>query len=224
MKILLLAVCLLYANMIFGQDCNYYFLQNNKTIEQTFKNKKGKETGKQVYTISNAAKSGNLNTATVNSELFSEKGKSISKATNNVKCIAGVLMMDMKLFIPSAQQEQMGSAVATASDVYLEYPLAMKEGDALKEGQFSLDYKTASGMAGNVSVSITERKVEGKESVTTSAGTWECYKISSNQKITIKIAGIGIPIKANVIEWFAPGFGVVKTDANGATTEITSIK
>jgi len=133
-------------------------------------------------------------------------------------------MMDMKLFIPSAQQEQMGTAVATASDVYLEYPAAMKEGDALKDGQFSMDYKNAGGMAGNVSVSITERKVLGKESVTTLAGTWDCFKISSNQKITIKIAGIGIPIKASVIEWFAPGFGVVKSDANGATTEITSIK
>jgi hypothetical protein len=224
MKTVLLTVCFVLTNTISAQDCNYYFLQNNKTIEQTFKNKKGKETGKQVYTITIAAKSGSTSTATVNSELFSEKGKSISKATNNIKCIAGVLMMDMKLFIPSAQQEQMGTAAATASDVYLEYPVVMNEGDLLKNGDFSLDYKTAAGMAGNVSVSITERKVTGKESVTTPAGTWECFKISSNQKITIKIAGIGIPIKANVIEWFAPGFGVVKTDTNGATTEITSVK
>jgi hypothetical protein len=108
--------------------------------------------------------------------------------------------------------------------VYLEYPVDMKEGDALKDGNFSMDYKNAGGMAGNVSVSITERKVLSKESITTPAGTWECFKISSNQKITIKIAGIGIPIKANVTEWFAAGFGVVKSDANGATTEITSIK
>jgi len=224
MKILLFAVCLVLSNIIIGQDCNYYFLQDNKTIEQTFKNKKGKETGKQVYTISNVSKSGTISTGTVNSEFFSDKGKSISKATNNVKCIAGVLMMDMKLFIPSAQQEQMGTAAATASDVYLEYPVAMKEGDALKDGQFSMDYKSTSGMSGSVSVNITERKVLSKESVTTPAGTWDCFKISSNQKMNIKTAGIGIPIKADVIEWFAPGFGVIKSDANGATTEITSIK
>jgi len=36
--------------------------------------------------------------------------------------------------------------------------------------------------------------------------------------------GIGIPMRAEVTEWFAPGFGVVKSDANGATTEITSVK
>ena len=223
MKILFFAICVAIGSPTVAQDCNYYFLQNNKTIEQTLKNKKGKETGKQVYTISNVSQSGTTTTGTVNSEFFSDKGKSISKASNNVKCIAGVLMMDMKLFIPSAQQEQMGTAAATASDVYLEYPVTMKEGDALKDGQFSMDYKSG-GMSGSVAVNITERKVLGKESITTSAGTWECFKISSNQKINIKIAGIGIPVKADVIEWFAPGFGVVKTDANGATTEITSIK
>jgi len=142
----------------------------------------------------------------------------------NIKLFSGVLIIDMKLFIPSSKQGQMGTAAATASDVYLEYPVAMKEGDALKDGQFSMDYKNAGGMAGSISVNITERKVVGKESITTPAGTWDCFKISSNQKITIKIAGIGIPIKADVTEWFAPGFGVVKSDANGATTEITSIK
>jgi len=48
MKTPLLAFCFFWVHTISAQDCNYYFLQNNKTIEQTFKNKKEKETGKQV--------------------------------------------------------------------------------------------------------------------------------------------------------------------------------
>jgi hypothetical protein len=221
-KLLLIPGCFI-SIFVWSQSCDYYFLQNNKTIEQTFKNKKGKETGKQVYTISNVTKSGGATTGTVNSEFFSDKGKSTTKATNQVKCVNGVLMMDMKLFIPSAQQEQMGAAAATASDVYLEYPAEMKGGDVLKDGDFSMDFKMNGGMAGTVSVNITDRKVLGKESVTTPAGTWDCYKISCKTKITMKIV-VGIPIKADVIEWYAPGFGVVKTDTNGATMEITSIK
>jgi len=207
----------------YAQKCDYYYLQNNKVVEMTLTNKKGKETGKNVYTISNVNKTGNTTTSTVNSEMFSDKGKTIAKATNNVSCTNGVLMMDMKMLVPSPQQEQMGAAAANASNVYLEYPADMKEGDALKDGDFSMDFKSGSGINGNVSVNITDRKVLGKESITTPAGTWECFKISSKNKITMKI-GIGIPIRADVIEWFAPGFGVVKSDANGAKTEITSIK
>ncbi len=78
--------------------------------------------------------------------------------------------------------------------VYLEYPANMNVGDQLKDGQLSMDYESTSGLKSSIEISITERKVEGKESVTTSAGTWECFKISAHNKIVSKIAGIGIPI------------------------------
>lgn len=207
-----------------AQECgNYYYLQNNKNVEMTVSNNKGKETGKMIYNITNGKKSGAVYTATINSEFFDAKGKSINKAVNNVKCENGVVMMDMKMFIPAAQQEQMGTSTASASNVYLEYPAGMKTGDDLKDGEFSMDIENA-GMKSNISISITERKVLAKESVTTPAGTWDCFKISTKNKIVTRIAGIGIPIKMDVTEWFAPGFGVVKTESKGGKTEITSVK
>jgi len=190
----------------------------------TISNGKGKESGKMVYTISDSKKNGSEVTATINSEFIDAKGKSITKATNNVKCVNGVMQMDMKVFIPAAQQEQMKSGAANATDVYLEYPSNMNVGDQLKDGQFNMDYESASGLKSSIEISITERKVEGKESVTTTAGTWDCYRISSHNKIVSKIAGIGIPIRMDATEWFAPGFGIVKTESKTGKTEITSIK
>ena len=130
----------------------------------------------------------------------------------------------MKTFIPPAQMEQMKTGEAKATDVYLEYPANMNVGDQLKDGQFNMDYESTSGLKSSIEISITERKIEGKETITTSAGTWECYKISAKNKIVSKIAGIGFPIKMDVIEWFAPGFGIVKTESKTGKTEITSIK
>lgn len=190
----------------------------------TISNNKGKESGKMTYLITNGQKTGNSVSATINSEFIDTKGKTITKGTNNVKCENGVMQMNMKVFIPPAQLEQMKSGTATASDVYLEYPATMNIGDQLKDGEFNMDYESASGLKSSIDVSITERKVEGKESVTTPAGTWECFKISAKNRITSRIAGIGIPIKMDVIEWFAPGFGVVKTESKTGKTEITSIK
>ena len=177
-----------------------------------------------TYIISNAKKNGSTTTATINSEFVDSKGKSVAKGTNDVKCENGVMQMNMKTFIPAAQMEQMKSGTANATDVYLEYPANMNAGDQLKDGQFNMDYETASGMKSSIEISITERKVEGKESVTTPAGTWECYKITSQNKIVSKIAGIGIPIRMFVTEWYAPGFGIVKTESKTGKTEITSIQ
>ena len=217
-------IFLFFSGNIFSQDCsNYYFLQNSKTIEMTISNNKGKESGKMTYVISDSKKNGSSITATINSEFVDTKGKTITKATNNVKCENGVMQMDMKTFIPPAQMEQMKSGEAKATDVYLEYPANMKVGDQLKDGQFNMDYES-NGLKSSIEISITERKVEGKESVTTPAGTWECFKISAKNKIVSKVAGIGFPIKMDVNEWFAPGFGIVKTESKSGKTEITSIK
>jgi hypothetical protein len=225
MKFILAVIFSVTVQFSFAQDCsNYYYLQNNKTIEMTISNNKGKESGKMIYSISNSNKTGTAYSATINSEFIDSKGKSVTKAINNVKCESGVMKMDMKMFIPAAQQEQLASGAASASNVYLEYPASMKVGDNLNDGQFSMDYENAGGMKSSLEISITDRKVEAKESVTTAAGTWECFKISTKNKITTKIAGIGIPIKMDVTEWFAPGFGVVKTESKGGKTEITSVK
>jgi hypothetical protein len=224
-KFLFSLLLLFFSRSVFGQDCsNYYYLQNNKTIQMTISNSKGNETGKLTYTISNSEKSGSSITATLNSEFVGANGKTITKASNEVKCENGVMQMNMKVFVPPAQLEQMKSGTATATDVYLEYPGNMNVGDQLKDGQFNMDYESTSGLKSSIEISITERKVEGKESVTTPAGTWECYRITSENKIVSKIAGIGIPIRMSVTEWYAPGFGVVKTESKTGKTEITSIK
>ena len=225
MRLITIFIFFLLSGNLFSQDCsNYYFLQNNKTVEMTISNKNGKESGKMTYVVLDSKKIGSSITATINSEFVDAKGKTITKATNNVKCENGVMQMDMKTFIPPAQMEQMKPGEAKATDVYLEYPANMNVGNQLKDGQFNMNYKSAGGLDCSIDISITERKVEGKETITTPAGTWECFKISAKNKINSKISNIGIPITMLVTEWFAPGFGIVKTESKTGKTEITSIK
>ena len=222
--IFVLLLSMLGGNLAFSQNCNYYYLQDGKTAEITFYTKKGDESGKGVYTVTSASKSGGAAAATVNSEVFSKKGKSIAKGINNVKCDNGVLMVDLKAFISPEQAEQI-KADAKASDVYLSYPANMKAGDALPDGTMNIDIQQNNGMKSNVDIKITDRKVEGQESITTPAGTWNCFKITYHSAIRIALMGIGIPVKADVTEWFAPNFGVVKTESSkGATTILTKFQ
>jgi hypothetical protein len=81
-----------------------------------------------------------------------------------------------------------------------------------------------SGMQQTLTLVVSDRKVEGKESVTTPAGTWECFKISGKNKITMKMGPVGIPMNIESTEWFAPGFGVVKTESKSGSTLITVVK
>ena len=221
MKNLLVGILLLVTYSTFSQTCEtYYFLQNHKTIEMTIYNKKGEANGKQVYTVSNVQTSGNNVTATLNSEMFDKNGKSMVKAVNEIKCSAGVMMMDMKMNMPQTQQAT--DVNATASNVYIEYPPNMKDGDNLKDAAMKIDVDNK-GMKQTMDMQVINRKVQGKESITTTAGTWDCYKITNTTKMKIKTMGIGIPINTDVTEWFAPGFGVVKSESKSGGTAITAI-
>lgn len=216
---------LLTCSVSFSQDCkDYYYLQNNKTVEMSFYNKKAELTGMQVYTVSGVKTSGGVTTGTVNSELFDKKGKTVSKATSVMKCTGGVFMVDLKMSLPQDQAAPFANATATGDNIYLEYPASMKEGDMLKDGNLEMDVDNSNGLKQSIKLSMTNRKVEVKESVTTSAGTWECYRISYKSKLVIKTMGIGIPISMEITEWFAPGFGVVKTKSKGSETAITAIR
>jgi len=220
MKKILFAAMLIVTSFAFGQNCkSFYYLQNNKTIEMTFFNKKNEPDGKQVFTVSDVKTAAGTTTGHISSELFDKKGKSIAKGESMIKCNGGVFMVDLKMNLP--QQSQ--SATGKLENAYIEYPASMIVGDVLKDGTMDLE-TDKDGMKQSTKIEITNRKVEGKESITTTAGTWECFKITYKSKITTKVMSIGIPIKMDVIEWYAPGFGVVKTEAKGRTTAITSIK
>ena len=189
----------------------------------TIYNKKGNENGKQVLTISDVNKAGSTVTSTVNSEMFDKNGKLIAKASNKIQCDAGVIMMDMKMFIPSQQMAQMKNAEAKAIASYLEYPASMNIGDKLIDGKFKMDVDN-NGLTTTLDMDMTNRSVQAKEKVTSAAGSWDAFKITYNSKMKMKIAGIGIPVNTEVTEWYVPDFGIIKTESKYGSTLITAIK
>jgi hypothetical protein len=91
---------------------------------------------------------------------------------------------------------------------------------------------------------VRDRKVLGKETITTPAGTWTCYKVTSTienktdidatteagkkmQEVMKKTAGGGS--KTTAIMWFAPNFGIVRTimqqgNQPATRSEVTAVK
>lgn len=208
----------------YAQDCkNYYYLQNNKTVEMSIYDKKGDLNGRLVYTVSGVANTGSLTTANVQSEMFDKKGKTIAKGTSVMKCNGGMMMINMKMIMPAPQTEQFSQASVKAEDFYIEYPVNMAKGDQLKDATLTMNMDN-NGLQQSLTMTISDRKVENKEKITTPAGTWDCYKISYKTKMSIKIMNVGVPVNMDGTEWYSPGFGVVKTTSKYGATEITSIR
>ncbi len=211
MKKLFLAASIFVNAQLHAQNCtDYFFLQKGKTIEMTLYWKTG-QSMKQVYHVENVSSSGNVTTAVVNVEVIAG-GRSSVKSVNTIKCNGGNLLVNMKMSMPTPQGDK-DIIEAKSQEFYIEYPANMSVGDQLKDGILNLD--------DGFKMVVQDRKVQGKEKITTPAGTWDCFRITQKTKITI--TGIH-PIDVETTEWYAPGFGVVKTQSDKMRTEITSIK
>ncbi|RAW02689.1 hypothetical protein DQQ10_00850 [Pseudochryseolinea flava] len=69
---------------------------------------------------------------------------------------------------------------------------------------------------------IESRVVEMKEEVTTPAGTFSAYKITSRTTLDNKLDYA--PVEQKLIEWFVPGFGVVKSEVYKKDKNVSSWK
>jgi hypothetical protein len=209
----LFAIMLLFsAAALRAQDCkNYYYMLNNAEVQMTMYDKNGAVSGVQTWKVSDVTNDGSRVKSTIASTFTDKKGAEVAKGKGTYQCDGGKLMADMRMSLPQAENKGMPEMEAKLTDSYLEYPTSLAEGMQLPDGSFTMEAST-SGLPSSTQFDIRNRRVTGKETVTSAAGSWEAYKISYDATMRVKMAGIGIPMNLKVNEWFVPGFGVVKSE------------
>lgn len=104
----------------------------------------------------------------------------------------------------------------------LDYYANLSVGQNLKDATMLIDVaatgaETAMSMSMlKMVVNITNRKVEAKETITITADTFDCYKITYDVEMkTI------VKIQAKAVEWFCPGLGMVKQESYNKNGKLT---
>ncbi len=102
---------------------------------------------------------------------------------------------------------------AKGQEAWLDYAPDM----ALVQGIISyLEFETEAKFIGQtmkMCCKISDRRaLSVGERITTSLGSWNCVKTGYNMSIKSKSLGITIPVDVYIEEWFADGFGIVRTD------------
>jgi hypothetical protein len=210
-------------------DCSsLLFFKEGTSTTMTSYNDDGKVTASTKTLYSKVTKSGAAVSVTANQENFDKKGKLSTKSEFTIACSAGVLNFDMKMMMPQQQADSYKDFDLTMEGNNLEYPAELVIGSMMKDADVKFKCKTKEGNEMplmNFSVKVTNRKIEAKESVTTPAGTFECYKITENGEVKTLFT-----IKTKSTTWFSPEAGVVKTESykeNGkfvGKTEMTELK
>ena len=89
----------------------------------------------------------------------------------------------------------------------LEIPAELKVGQQLDDGNMEITAKNGP-MPINFTFEMTDRKVEGKQSVETPAGTFDCFKVSQKTKSKMMISSS----KFRTVQYIAEKYGPVKSE------------
>jgi hypothetical protein len=228
-----LCVLLFLSFAMSAQNCSGYYYLSSSEVQMTTYDKKGNESGKITYTISGVAKTNNTTSANFVSQMVDEKGKKLSSSAGIYKCSGDNLYIDARVSMPQEQMAAYKDMEVKANEAFIEYPAGVQSGQSLKDANVKMEVHNKGSIFSVLTLDATNRKVAGKESITTPAGTWECWKITYDGRFRATIggpSGIGVPFNFKAIEWFAPGFGIVKTETFNknekllGSTLITSVK
>jgi hypothetical protein len=207
-----IAVALLSSFTLLPGDCKkiIFFTEGTSTTMTSY-NDDGKITGSTKTLYSKVTKTASGASVLAHQDNYDKKGKLSTSSDFSIKCDNGVLVFDMKMAMPQQQQDAYKDMEMTMEGNNLEYPSELVVGNSLKDADVKFTFKTKDGVVmpmSNLSIKISNRKIEAKESVTTPAGTFECFKLSEFVETKTLFT-----IKAKSIVWFNQEVGTVKTES-----------
>lgn len=194
---------------LFGQDCAamYDYFQEGVTLEYTNYNKKGKVESVMTQKVMAIEEEADTLIATFDLSSTDEKGKELFRNSFPVKCHAGVIYMDMRSIIPpnqgSADGQDMQIEVQSTDMVF---PPDMKPGQTLPDAEMQMTMRMGGMQLMSTRYTISNRKVEAEESITTAAGTYKCLKISYD--LEYKLLGTRT---IHTEYWYSTAVGMVQT-------------
>jgi len=199
-------------------DCSkYYPMKEGASFQYTNYNKKGKTEGVADYRITEVSNMGGSTQATMSIALKDEKGKEIYNSSYSFSCADNKVSIDYESLFPESMIEQMGDMEMEITGTDIEIPNNLTVGESLPDANVTMTMSVA-GMNMKTVVNILNRKVEKKEMVTTSAGSFNCYVIYSDSQTQTMGMNRTFPSRL----WLAEGVGMVKQETYKKDGDIMS--
>ncbi|MCP4975068.1 MAG: hypothetical protein GY931_02820 [Maribacter sp.] len=181
----------------------YYPFEEGTTFQITSYDKNDKETGVLDYVV----KESSGDTATLAYEMHDEKGKLIMASEYGITCENDGISIDFSSLMAPGVLEQYEGMEVDISGTNLLLPNNLSPGQTLPDADVLANIKVPP-INMKMTVSMTNRKVEGKESVTTPAGTYDCYVITNDHE-----SKMGVKISGSSKQWLAEGVGMVQQES-----------
>ena len=211
----MIALFLVHSYTIAQNPCSkYYPLKEGVKYQVTSYNKKDKPIGTTNYEV----KEFNGNKAILFNQVLDKKGKLIVESDYTIYCNENGISIDFKSMMSPDLFEQYKSMEIDLSGNNIEIPNHLNKGQKLPDANMDIAINMV-GIKMNISINMSDRVVEGKESITTPSGFYDCVIISYKSEVKM---GSGMNRKGTSKQWFSEGIGMVKSEEYDNNGNLTS--
>ena len=209
----LLLAFLAIAGINAQNDCsNFYPLKEGTKFQITSYDKKDKLQTVMDYTV----KSFTGDAATMAYEMYDEKGEMLVTSEYDMTCTSDGISIDFKSLVAPGVFEQYKDMEVDMTGTNLLLPNKLSAGQSLPDADMLMTVKIEP-ISMKLNARVFNRKVEGKETITTPAGTFDCYVITYDHE-----SKFGIKISGSAKQWLAEGVGLVSQADYDKKGRITS--
>lgn len=135
------------------------------------------------------------------------------------QCRRDTVLTDGRLLLDPALLKSFRDRRFSYEPVPLAWPNQPTPGP-LPGGRLTVQVSSPSVDIAQVITTVTERRLSGPESVTTPAGTFQCYKVESRYEyVTQARVDMARRSVKRIVDYYAPGVGVVRTEMRDADGE-----
>jgi hypothetical protein len=202
-----------------AQNCAeayYVSKQGTKSTLESYDGK-GKLQSSQVQTMKTFTGTSSGFEAVMSTTMSDKNGKMVMESRDfTVKCDNGVFKMDLSSMYMNEMKMPKDMQMELSGDG-VSFPSTISVGQDLPNGETEIKMKSNGMNLMTFRFNELNRKVEKKESITTPAGTFDCFKIVSETEVKIMMKRT---IKTST--WIAKGVGVVRTESYNKKGEMDS--
>ncbi len=202
-------------------NCKAYFpLEKGTELTYESYNSKDKLESTDYFTVKDLVQTGEKLTILVSASSVDKKGEKVFDSEFNYSCENGVFKMSMESLMNGQNMEAYEGMEITVTQTELEIPSTMTIGQSLPDANMNMKVASNGIAIMSMDFMVTDRKVEGIESITTAAGTFDCYKLS--QSTNVKMMFMNKTYKS--VDWIAANIGAVRSESYDSDGSLESYR
>jgi hypothetical protein len=190
-------------------SCEGYFSFTEGAKRQyTYYDQSGKllNTSTAEVSVVETADDGSLE-AQLEESATNDLGKPMLQAYYQVRCKDSLLLIDLPYKLPPRSRESFSGMEVDISGDPFALPVVLKAGQTLPDAYAEIKAGNSGMIMLTMQINVINRKVLGAEKVKTSAGEFECVKISHTMETKTMVKKTH-----TIVEWYAKGIGLVKQE------------